>query len=299
MKTGRVYEFLEPEAQARVQNLLLIARGVVEGSITGLHASPFKGFSVEFAEHRKYAPGDNPRHLDWRMLGRTDRLYIKQYEEETNLRAQIVLDASGSMGFGAGGRMTKLAYGSHLAAILAYLLMRQQDAVGLITFDTRVRLEMPAGTTARHFDEMMRRLEQAKPGKETVLGETLHRLADRFKKRCLVILISDLYDEPESIRHALRHFRHKRHEVVLFQVLDPAERDLPYRELARFVDMETGERLQIDPLTIREAYRREMEAFLREHEQTCAECQVDHVLADTGTPYAELLTQYLLQRSRR
>src|SRR5262249_823946 len=159
--------------------------------ISGLHSSPYKGFSVEFAEHRKYTPGDNPRHLDWRILGRTDRLYIKQYEEETNLRAQVLLDTSASMAYRHGAGLTKLEYGSFLTAVLAQLMIRQQDAVGLTTFDTKVRLDMPARASPRHFDEMMRQLEAVRPGRPTDLGTTLHALADRFKRRRLIIPVTD------------------------------------------------------------------------------------------------------------
>jgi len=296
---GRGYRYLEPAALARVRNLGITARGVVEGFISGLHASPDKGLSVEFAEHRKYAPGDNPRHLDWRVLGRTDRLYIKQYEEETNLRAQILLDASGSMAFaGRPGGVTKLAYGSFLAAVLAYVMMRQQDTVGLTTFDTKVRLDLPAGSSPRHFDEMMKRLEAVRPGKTTNLGATLHRLANRFKRRSLIVLISDLYDDPEAVSSALHHFRCKRHEVIIFQVLDPAEMEFPYRETASFVDMETGEMVQVDPSYVRDDYRLQMTEFLDRCRKLCADCQFDHVLMDTAEPYDRALSRYLERRTR-
>jgi uncharacterized protein (DUF58 family) len=274
-----------------------VARGVVEGFITGLHASPNKGFSVEFAEHRKYAPGDSPRHLDWRVLGRTDRLYIKQYEEETNLRAQILLDTSGSMAFGQSAAGTKLDYAAHLAAALAYLMIRQQDAVGLTTFDTAIRTDLAAGASPRHFDEMMRRLEAIRPGRETALGPTLHRLADRFKRRCLVILISDLHGDDESLQRALHHFRARRHEVIVFQVLDHAELDFPYQDTARFVDLETGEQIQVDPGFVRDAYLEEMEAFVQGCRRICAECAIDYVLADTAEPYDRLLSRYLVRRN--
>ncbi|NQU19850.1 MAG: DUF58 domain-containing protein, partial [Candidatus Nealsonbacteria bacterium] len=177
------YRFLEPQALARVKNLSVVARGVVEGFISGLHSSPYKGFSVEFAEHREYTAGDDPRHLDYRMLARTDRMYIKQYEEETNMRVQILLDTSGSMGYSHENKLTKLQYGSYLTAVLSYLMTRQQDSVGLTTFDTEVRLDMPARSSPRHFNEMMRQLEQIAPGGETDVSETLHKLANRFKKR--------------------------------------------------------------------------------------------------------------------
>jgi uncharacterized protein (DUF58 family) len=296
---GRSYRYLEPAALARMRNLGLAARGVVEGFISGLHASPYKGFSVEFAEHRKYAPGDNLRHLDWRVLGRTDRLYVKQYEEETNLRAQILLDSSGSMAFtGPSGGLSKLQYGSFLTAVLAYMMMRQQDAVGLTTFDTKVRLDLPAGRSHRHFDEMMKRLEAVRPGRTTNLGATLHRLADRFKRRSLIVLISDLYDDPEAVATALHHFRHKQHEVIVLQVLDSAELEFPYRETASFLDLETGETVQVDPSYVREDYRLRMAEFLDRCRKLCAECQIDHMVMDTSEPYDRALSRFLERRAR-
>ena len=291
------YRFLEPAALARVKNLALAARGVVEGFVSGLHASPYKGFSVEFAEHRKYSPGDNPRHLDWRILGRTDRLYVKQYEEETNLRAQILLDTSGSMAYGPGPGVTKLEYGSYLTAVLAYLMMRQQDAVGLTTFDTQVRLDMPARSSPRHFDEMMHQLEAVRPGGTTDLGATLNRLADRFKRRCLIVLISDLYGDLDAVDRSLHHFRHKRHEVIVFHVFDKAEVEFPFREVASFVDLETGERLQVDPAYVRDDYRRQVEGFIERYRRLCADCQIDYVQTDTSVPYDFMLSRYLAKRT--
>ena len=232
MQTG--YRFLEPDALARVKNLSVVARGVVEGFISGLHSSPFKGFSVEFAEHREYTAGDDPRHLDYRMLARTDRLYVKQYEEETNMRVQILLDVSGSMGYNRTAKITKLQYGCYLTAVLSYLMTRQQDSVGLTTFDSEIRLDMPAHSSPRHFSEMMHRLEDVVPGRETHIAATLHELANRFKRRCLIVLISDLYAEPEEVMRALHHFRHCRHEVILFHVFDKAEIEFPFHDLVAF-----------------------------------------------------------------
>ncbi len=289
----------DPSSLAKYGRLAMVARDVVEGFLTGVHKSPYKGFSVEFAEHRKYTPGDNPRHLDWRILGRTDRLYIKQYEEETNLRAQILLDSSGSMAFtGPAGGPSKLEYGAFLTAVLAYMMMRQQDAVGLTTFDTKVRLELPAGSSHRHYDEMMKRLEAVRPGRPTDLGATLHRLADRFKRRSLIVLISDLYDDPEAVATALHHFRHKRHEVIVFQVLDSAELEFPYRETASFLDLETGETVQVDPNYVRDDYRLRMAEFLDRCRKLCADCQIDHMVMDTTEPYDRALSRYLERRTR-
>jgi uncharacterized protein (DUF58 family) len=292
------YRFLEPAALARVKNLSLVARGVVEGFISGLHASPYKGFSIEFAEHRKYTPGDNPRHLDWRILGRTDRLYVKQYEEETNLRAQILLDTSGSMSFGSGEGLTKLRYGCYLVAVLAYLMMRQQDAVGLTTFDTQVQLDMPSRSSPRHFNEMMQRLEAVRHGRTTDIAQTLHRMADRFKRRRLIVLVSDLYDEPEAVGRALHHFRNRRHEVIVFHVLDKAEIDLPFRAVTTFRDLETGERLQVDPTFVRDDYRRRFQEFIDGYRRMCNECRIDYVMTDTSVPYDLLLSRYLTARTR-
>jgi uncharacterized protein (DUF58 family) len=310
MKRDTGYRFLEPAALARVRNLSLAARGVVEGFISGLHKSPYRGFSVEFAEHRKYAPGDNPRYLDWRTLARTDRLYIKQYEEETNLRAQIVLDTSGSMLYRSDSQLTKFEYGAYLAAVLGCLMTRQQDAVGLTTFDDEVRLDMPARTSPRHFGEMMRSLEgvcdelgggvsggeEAGPG--TNISDTLHRLAERFKRRCLIVLISDLYDDADAVSRALHHFRHRRHEVIVFHVFDRSELEFPFRETMRFVDMETGERLQIDPAYVREDYKRQVREFIDGYRKSCSDCQIDYVTTDTSTPYDLMLSRYLAARSQ-
>lgn len=297
MTHGRGYRFLEPAALARVRNLALAARGVVEGFISGLHSSPYKGFSVEFAEHRKYSPGDNIRYLDWRVLARTNRLYVKQYEEETNLRAQLLLDVSGSMGYRHGAGLSKLEYASYLTAVLAYLMMRQQDAVGLNAFDTQLRLDMPPRSAPRHFDEMMHQVEALRPGKKTGIAASLNRLAERFQRRCLIVLISDLMEEPEGIERALHHFRHRRHEVIVFHVLDKAELEFPFRDTATFVDLETGERLQADPAYIRDEYRRAMAAFVDRYKRICADCQTDYVLADTSVPYDYMLSRYLVKRS--
>ncbi len=292
------YRFLEPEALARVKNLALVARGVVEGSISGLHASPYKGFSVEFAEHREYTAGDDPRHLDYKMLARTDRLYIKQYEEETNMRVQIILDTSGSMGYRHQAKITKFEYASYLTAVLAYLMTRQQDLVGLTTFDTDVRLDMPTRSSPRHFHEMMRQLEAIQPGGETDLAETLHRLANRFKKRGLIVLVSDLYDDPDEVIRALHHFRHRRHEVIVFHVFDKAEIDFPFRETVAFYDLETNERIQVDPAYVRDVYLEQVEAFIETYRRACAESHIDYVMTDTSTPYDLMLSRYIAKRAR-
>jgi uncharacterized protein (DUF58 family) len=295
-KTG--YRYLEPQALARVKNLSMVARGVVEGFISGLHSSPYKGFSVEFAEHREYVAGDDPRYIDYRMLARTDRLYIKQFEEETNMRIQILLDSSGSMGYSSTGKWTKLDYGCYLTAILSYLMTRQQDSVGVTTFDTQIGLDMPARSSPRHFHEMMNQLEALRPGKHTDVANVLHLIANRFKRRCLIVLISDLYGEQEEVMRALHHFRHRKHEVILFHVFDPAEIEFPFKDATSFEDMETGERVLVDPSYVRDAYREQIQKFLDGYRRCCAEAQIDYVLTDTSVPYDFMLSRYLAKRSR-
>ncbi len=295
MRSG--YRFIEPQALARVKNLSVVARGVVEGFISGMHSSPYKGFSVEFAEHREYTAGDDPRHLDYRMLARTDRLYVKQYEEETNMRVQVLLDTSGSMAYRYESNITKLEYGSYLTAVLSYLMTRQQDSVGLTTFDNEIRLDIPARSSPRHFNEMMHCLEAIQPGRQTDVAETLHKLANRFKRRCLIVLISDLYDDPDDVLRALHHFRHRRHEVILFQVFDRAEIEFPFKDLVALRDLETNERLQVDPAYVRDVYKQQVDAFIDTYRRACAEAQIDYVLTDTSVPYDFMLSKYLAKRN--
>ena len=300
-KVGR-YRYVQPEALARLGRINLIARAVVEGFVTGLHRSPYRGFSVEFSEHREYVPGDNPRHLDWLALARTDRYYIKQYEEETNLRVHILLDCSASMGYRyTADRLTKLEYGCYLAAALAFLMVRQQDPVGLVSFDEKIRHFLPPRSSTRHLNRLLQHLETLQPGNGTNLSETFHDLAERIRQRGLIVIVSDLLDQEMSERdvmRGLRHFRHKKHDVLLFHVMDSAERDFPFGRLSEFVDMETGERLQADPAYVREEYQRQVRAFMHGYRRDCAAGNIDYVLANTSTPYDWLLRAYLDKRKR-
>jgi len=300
-KVGK-YRYVQPEALARLGRLSLIARAVVEGFVTGLHRSPYHGFSVEFSEHREYVPGDNPRHLDWLALARSDRYYIKQYEEETNLRAHVLLDCSASMGYRySGDKLSKLEYGCYLAAALSFLMIRQQDPVGLVLFDDKIRSFLPPRSTTPHLNRLLQRLETVEPGHGTGLSETFHDLAERIKRRGLIVIISDLLDRDaieREVMRGLRHFRHKKHEVLLFHVLDSAELDFPFGRLSDFEDMETGERLQADPAFIRDEYRRRVQEFLDSYRRDCAAGNIDYVPANTSTPYDWLLRAYLDKRKR-
>jgi uncharacterized protein (DUF58 family) len=290
------YVYFEPDRIGKMRNLSLLARQAVEGFISGLHRSPHKGFSVEFSEHREYSPGDDLRHLDWVAWGRSDRYYIKQYEQETNLRAYVLLDASASMDYRLSGGQTKFEYGCFLAACLSYLMCRQQDVVGVIAFDEDVRFHLPPGSTPSHLDRVFRRLEDLRPGKGTAIGSTFHKLAASIAKRGLVIIISDLYDEPSEILRALQHFVFKKHQVMLFHVLDPSELDFPFQKMLSFVDLETRDKLQVDPRTVREAYLREVQAFVELYRKECSDRNIEYALTPTGTPYDRMLLDYLARR---
>ena len=290
------YLYFEPDRVAKLKHLNLLARQAVEGFISGLHRSPHKGFSVEFSEHREYSPGDDLRHLDWVAWGRSDRYYIKQYEQETNLRAYILLDVSASMNYRLSGGQTKFAYGCFLAACLAYLMCRQQDVVGMIAFDEDVRFHLPPGSTPSHLDRVFKHLEATQPGRGTAIGPTFHRLAQSIAKRGLVVIISDLYDEPAEILKALQHFVFKKHQVILFHVMDPAELEFPFKKILSFVDMETQERLQVDPRYVREAYLKEVGAFIEMYRKECSDRNIEYALTPTSTPYDLMLLNYLARR---
>ena len=297
---------LDPQALARIHRLELLVRGVVEGFVSGRHRSPYKGFSVEFAEHRVYSPGDDPRDLDWRLFGKTDRYYIKQYMEETNLRCTILLDASGSMAYAGkaaaprdGRPLSKFEYARFMAACLAHLLIGQQDAVGLVRFDTEVRRYFPARGRPGYLRALLGDMVAASPGGETGLGPVLHEVAERIRRRGLVILISDLFDEPEAILNALQHFRFRKHEVIVFHVMADEEREFPFEKWSEFRDLEQPEsRLELDPRSLRAAYREEVRAFEEELNKGCGRMKVDYVPVNTRVPFDETLVRFLSSRHR-
>ncbi|MFO7900919.1 MAG: DUF58 domain-containing protein, partial [Planctomycetota bacterium] len=277
------YKYLEPAALAKLDRFDIVAKGVVEGFITGLHRSPYHGFSVEFAEHREYVAGDNIRDIDWQAYGRSDRYMIKQYQEETNLRAHILLDRSGSMGYKSDeASITKLDYGCFLAACLAYLLARQQDPVGLVLFDDEVRTFIPPGSTTVHLNLMLRELEKIEPGRQTNVSGSFHHLAEHINRRGLIIIISDLYDDQTEVLRSLRHFRYKKHEVMLFHVFDQAEIEFPFDRLTNFVDLETDERIQVDPKYVREEYTKLIREFIDVYKNDCSASQVEYIQTHTG-----------------
>jgi uncharacterized protein (DUF58 family) len=290
---------LDPSALARFGRLELLARLVVEGVMAGLHKSPFKGFSVEFAEHRQYGPGDEIRHIDWRAYGKTDRYFVKEYEEETNLKAYLVVDTSGSMGY-VGRSVSKLEHARRLAASLAYLMISQRDAVGLVTFDTSLQTMIPPRSAPNHFSVVCKALEGNRLGGETPLSDILHTLAERIRRRGLVVILSDGFDQLDALTSALRHLRHRRHEVLFFQVLAPEEEEFPFRKPARFRNLENLDHaLRLDPGAMRASYLAKFAEHCRLLKEQVQSMQADYHKVSTAVPVETTLLDYLGGRARR
>lgn len=289
---------LTPEFISELSNMELRARLIVEGFLIGMHRSPYHGFSVEFAEHRQYFPGDDIGNIDWKVYGRSDRLYIKQYEEETNLKAYILLDASKSMGFKRDGSVSKLEYAGYLAAGLIYLMMRQQDATGLAVYDETVRRFFEPHLTYSYLKLLLTELSGLQPDSKTSTATALSSLAERIKRRGLIIVISDFLDDTKNVVTALKHFRHRKNEVIAFQVLDDAEMNLDFPADAVFTDMETGERIPTQVSAIRKAYRKSVENFVHDLKSKCFENDIDYALLTTSTPFDKALTAYLTRRKK-
>jgi uncharacterized protein (DUF58 family) len=289
--------FLSPEVLARIGSLELIARSVVEGFIAGLHRSPHLGFSTDFAEHRQYMPGDDLRHLDWKLLARTDRLYIKKYEGDTNTQMHILLDASASMGYGSGA-VTKLQFAQYLASSLAFLGVRQHDSVGLVAFDEAVIEHVPPRSRAGHMRTVLGCIERLVPGRGTALVEQLHRTADLLTRRGLIVLISDLYEDPDSVMKGLEHLRFLGNDVIVFQVLDRQELDFDFPEPVVLEDSETEEQLHVMPDVLRDEYLRQILAHVDALRQGAARNRIDFELLRTSEPLDAALFSYLARRSQ-
>lgn len=304
---GDPLKLLDPRALAKIRRLELLARGVVEGFVSGRHRSPHKGFSVEFAEHRQYVPGDDVRDLDWRVFGKSDRYYVKQYMEETNLRAVILVDASGSMQYAGtaaakldGQVLTKFEYARMLAASLAHLLVGQQDAVGLATFDKGLRRYIAPRSRASHLRAILQELADTEPGEETALAPIIHTVAERIHRRSLVILISDLFDDEQEILKALHHFRYRGQEVLLLHVMAEEELTFPFEEWSVFHDLEDSQRrIRIDPRAVRATYLEQIRRFLKAIETGCGQMSIDYVPISTRQPFDTALARYLAHRQNR
>ncbi|MEZ6123294.1 MAG: DUF58 domain-containing protein [Planctomycetaceae bacterium] len=285
---------------SRFSSLQVLAKQVVEGFCTGLHRSPHKGFSVEFKEHRQYVPGDDIRDIDWKLFGKTDKLFIREYEEETNVRCTILLDSSGSMAYrGSRSSLSKHQYAVRTAACLAYLMLQQQDSVGLVTFDTEVRSYTPPRARPKHMQAIVNQLDAASPQRETELGEVFHEMAAKIHRRGLVMILSDLFGDVDRLLKALAHFRHARHEIMIFQLWDPDELDFPFRQWSQFASLEVADReLMVDPAQLRRAYLDKLAQFRDQLSKGCARHRISLVPMVTNQPYADALGAYLDLRRR-
>jgi uncharacterized protein (DUF58 family) len=294
---GDPRQLLDPKTLVKLQRLDLIARSVVEGFVTGLHKSPFHGFSVEFAEHREYAPGDDIKHLDWKVFGRTDRYYIKEYEEETNLGAYVVVDASESMTYKSDAApCSKLQYAKMAGAALLYLILNQRDSVGLVTFDKDVREFIAPSAHASHLKILLNQLQKTEAKGETSLGDIFHSLAERIRRKGLVIVISDLLDDPEKVLFGLKHLRHRKHEVILLHVMDKTELTFQFDTMLKLEGLESAREEMVDPISIRKSYLEELKKYLEAIRKGCRTNKVDYVLMDTSQPLDVALTGYLATR---
>ena len=289
--------YLSPAILAKIDNMSLRAKLVVEGYLVGRHKSPYHGFSVEFAEHRSYGQGDEIRHIDWKLYGKTDRYYIKRFEEETNLRSYILLDTSKSMSFKSKS-ISKLKYGTSLAAGLTHLMTNQKDAVGLILFDKSIKKYIPPRTSNSHKNIIFNSLSKCRAGDDTNIRSILDAMAERIKKRGLVILISDLLDDPENVIKGLNHFRHNKQEVIVFHLMDRQEFDFNFNERTKFKDMETGELITTDPWHIRSSYQQQINSFKNKFKKECGNQKVDYVPLFTDQKFDVALSEYIRKRGK-
>lgn len=292
--------YLDPRTLASVQGLELRARLIVEGYVGGVHKSPYHGFSIEFAEHREYVAGDDLRHVDWKVFGKTDKFYLKQYEDETNLVCHLLLDTSESMRYqSAGAALSKLDYAKCAAGSLAYLILQQQDSVGLVTFDREIRALVRPSSHSAHLKQLLHVMEESVPQRKTATGPIFHDLAERLKKRGVVIILSDLFDNVAGMVAGLKHFRHRRHEVIVLHILDPAELDFPFEQTTLFKGLEQLPEVLTDPRALRKAYLAEFEKYLAAVQAGCRNNRIDYVQIRTDQPLDVALSSYLASRMTR
>lgn len=295
--------YFRPEVLNKLARLELRAQHVVEGFLSGLHQSPYKGFSIEFADHREYVPGDDVRHIDWRLHAKTDRYFIKEYEVETNLRTQLLLDCSGSMRYpehASLDRMNKWTYAATLAASLAFLLVRQQDGAGLILFDNQVREQLPVSSNRAHLHTMVGAIESREPNEATDMGALFEHLAERIARRSMVVIISDLLTDVDQVINGLQRFRHNRHEVLLLHVMDHDELEFPFTDRTLFEGIEeTDLEVLTDPQSLRSAYLERVDAFVGRIRGSCLNERIDYALVSTTDPIDTALVQFLSTRMRR
>ena len=291
-------KYLNPATISKLNSLELKARLVVEGFMVGLHKSPYHGFSVEFTEHRPYMQGDNLKDVDWKVYGKTERYFIKQYEEETNLKSYILLDTSKSMDYTSGENITKLNYSVILVAALSYLMIKQQDAVGLSLYSEQIDKYFPPKATRAYLLEILKNLSTVKASSKTNTAASLNSIAEKIKRRGLVVIVSDFFDDINSILSALKHFRYKNNEVIVFQVLDPLERSFAFGRDAVFKDLETGAEMTTQPYQIQKAYKDAMNNFINKIKTECRNSNIEYNLIETSTPFDKALFNYIQKRSR-
>lgn len=289
----------DPQTLASLQGLDLQARTIVEGYVAGMHRSPYHGFSVEFAQHREYTAGDDVRHVDWKVWSKTDKYYLKQYEEETNLLTYVLLDTSESMSYAGEGHVSKYQYAQFVAASLAYLVLQQQDSVGLVTFDDQVRRYVRPSGQPSHLRELIQVMGATPSRERTELGPVLHDAAERLKKRGIVVVVSDLLDEVEPVLAGLRHLRHRKHEVIVFHVLDRDEVEFPFKQMTKFRNLEGAGELLTDPISLRQGYLAEFAAYSESIRKGCRMMDIDYVPLRTDQPLDVALTGYLASRATR
>jgi uncharacterized protein (DUF58 family) len=291
-----IERYLKPEVIQQIKRLDLRAQFIVKGFLHGLHASPFQGFSVEFSEHRKYTPGDDPKDIDWLIYAKTDKYYVKKFEAETNVTGYLVMDLSRSMGYTYRQELTKFEYSISLAAALCYLMIHQQDPVGLLTFDEKIRNSLPPKSKRSHLGDMLSLLAKLEPGGKTDIAQSLTQIAAMLRHASLVMVFSDLLGDPEPILQSLFRLRHRGHDVILFHVLDEAEVNFPFDGMVEFEDPETNRRLELDATAFRRNYLDELEGFREIYRRECYQAGVDYVEIDTSMQFDKALTQYLVER---
>jgi uncharacterized protein (DUF58 family) len=290
--------YLDPLTLAKVSGLELQARLIVEGYLSGMHKSPYHGFSVEFAQHREYVPGDDIKHVDWKVYGRTGRFFLKQYEEETNLVCWILLDVSESMRYGS-GPVSKYDYACMAAAGLAYLVLHQADSIGFVTFDDRIRKFLKPSSQRSHLKEVVHEMNRGPTREKTHMAPLFHDLSERLARRAMIFILSDMFDDVAEVEASLKHLRHKRHEVVLWHILDAAEVEFPFQEPTLFRGLEQYPELLTDPRSLRRGYLDQFQSFVTNLEKSCRDQNIDYVSMRTDTPLSVALSSYLAQRLAR
>lgn len=299
VRMSNAEKYLQPRVIHQVARLDLRAKFIVEGFLSGLHTSPFQGFSVEFSEHRKYVPGDDLKDLDWNVYAKTDKYYIKKFQAETNVTGYLVMDRSASMAWTYRQELTKFEYAICLAAALGYLMIRQQDPVGLVTFDTRIQTNLPPRSKRTQLGAILSLLANLKPSGETAVAPALHQLATLIRSKSLVLIFSDLLTDPEPVLQSLHHLRHRGHEIILFHILDEAEVHFPFEGLIEFEDVEAPDKLVLDAKGMRSDYLQAIAEFQEQYRRECAKANIDYVPIDTSVRFDKALLEYLVQRQRR